>query len=77
MVGTGFTSENRAMKGKMESVRVWNTDLSVEDINTLDLSTTNNIKNSNILLDLDFKNLSQLQSKCTFSGSGYEYLLDE
>lgn len=77
LIGTGYTPQDRAMKGKMESVRVWDTAFDENAINNLDLTTDNTVKNENIILDLDFKDLTELQSKCTFYGSNFEYLLDE
>lgn len=77
LAGTGYTGENRAMKGKMESLRVWDVALDQNAINNMDLTTDNTLNSSNVILDLDFKDLSELQSKCTFAGGSFEYLLDE
>lgn len=65
------------MKGKIQSVRIWNVTLDQNAINNLDLTTANTINKDNIILDLDFTNLPDLLSKGTFSGSSYTYLLDE
>lgn len=77
LVGTGFTPENRAMKGKMESIRLWDMALDQNEINSLDLTTDNTLNIENVILDLDFKNLTEVQSKCNFVGGSFEYLLDE
>ena len=52
LIGTDFTSENRIFNGMMASVKVWNRELSQQDIQSLDmLEEKTNVSKENIVLE--------------------------
>lgn len=74
-IGNSYQLENRCMKGCIESVRIWKTVLSADEIKNIDYFVeNNNIRKDEILKEMTFESKEIIEKYGTIYGNGYEIL---
>lgn len=73
-IGEGYTSLGRAMKGAISCVKIWNRNLEENEIKLIKYDRRNTVQNDELIMDMIFENMEDIQKYGNMIGSNYEFI---
>ena len=75
-IGKPYESNNRDIKGKIESVKIWNKGLEENEITNLNMQNETSIQKDSLLKEIELTTLEEIQKNGSFIGTEYQMVLE-
>ena len=76
LIGNAYIPTDRAMKGSIASIKIWNIDISKEEVENLDMLEEHTpIQSTYIYKELLLDNQQNMEKEGNFVGENYQYKL--